>query len=65
MTESERIEKTKQCIKHYLIGTKLGVNMGLSDPADWILTNWDMRDDVQQREYSILFRQVEKELSNG
>jgi hypothetical protein len=62
MTEEERNEKTKECIRHYLIGSKLGLEMGLSDPADWILTHWDMRDDTQQREYQILFRQVKKEL---
>lgn len=62
MTEEERNEKTKECIKHYLIGTKLGVDMGLSDAADWVLTNWNLHDDYQHREYSILFRQVKEEL---
>ena len=62
MLDEGRIAKTKECIRHYLIGKKLGVDMGFSAPANWILTNWDMGDDAQQSEYRILLKQVIEEL---
>lgn len=57
---------TKHCIHHFILAKKLGVPPQLAEQDMRRLSlMWQMQDDIQEAEYKQLWREVEREITNG
>jgi hypothetical protein len=64
MTRDERIEITKEYIRHLILARKLRVSPIGTDAIRWIGDHWDVQDDAQLSEYRCLWHTVEKEIQD-